>query len=319
MLFPWGDARRFHSYNIFLKQQFGGRMQKLTLDAGFTCPNRDGKCGTGGCSFCLNDAFNPSYCHPAKSITEQLTEGMAFHQHRSRNLRGYLAYFQAFSNTYAPIEKLHALYEEALSVPGIQGLIIATRPDCIDEPLLDYLQELSERTYVALEIGIESCHDETLQRINRGHDFACAVQAIEQTHAHQIPVGTHLIFGLPGEQPEQWLEDIALVNNLPIHSLKFHQLQIIKGTRMEAEYKENPNDFPPMPFDFYTDFLVQYLERLRADIVIERFASEVPARYLTFSNWKHLRYDVLLQTLEEKLEAADTWQGKYNNAVMDTP
>lgn len=310
MLFPWGDERRFHSYNVFLKQQFGGRMQKLTLDAGFTCPNRDGKCGTGGCSYCLNDAFNPQYCHPSKSITSQLTEGMSFHQHRSRNLQGYLAYFQAFSNTYAPLSELQALYEEALRAPNIRGIIIATRPDCIDESILEYLERLSERTYIALEIGIESCHDDTLLSINRGHDVACATHAIERAAAHHIPVGTHLIFGLPGEKPELWLQDLSLINELPIHSLKFHQLQIIKGTRMEQEYKEHPEYFFPLPVDFYTDFLVQYLERLRPEIVIERFASEVPARYLAFSNWGHLRYDVLLQTLEQKLETANTWQGR---------
>ncbi len=310
MTYPWGDNRRFHSYNLFLREHFGGRMQKLTLDAGFTCPNRDGNCGTGGCTYCLNDAFNPKYCHPSKSITTQLSEGMEFHRHRSRNVKGYLAYFQAFSNTYAPLDTLKMLYEEALRAPSIQGLIIATRPDCLSEPLLDYLQELSEQTYIAIEIGIESCHNKTLERINRGHDFECSVQAIQQAHKHQLSVGTHLIFGLPGETPELWMEDITLLNKLPIHSIKFHQLQIIKGTRMETDYQEHADEFYPLPFDFYTDFLVRYIEQLRADIVIERFASEVPAQYLSFSNWKHQRYETLLQALEQKLESADTWQGK---------
>ncbi len=208
--FPWGDERRFHSYNLFLKRQFGGRLQKLTIDAGFTCPNRDGTCGIGGCTYCLNAAFNPNYCSPSKNVSEQLTEGMRFLRHRSRNIRGYLAYFQAFSNTHAPVERLEKLYREALSVPDIQGVIIATRPDCLREPVLVLLQKLSKQTHVSLEIGMESCQDKTLARINRGHDLACTIDAIERAHQHGLSVGTHLIFGLPGERPEQWLEELVV-------------------------------------------------------------------------------------------------------------
>lgn len=308
--FPWGDRRRFYSYNLFLKQRFGGFLQKLTLDAGFTCPNRDGTCGVGGCTFCLNNAFNPSYCTPQKSITTQLQEGMLFHQHRRREVQGYLAYFQAFSNTYAPLERLQKIYEEALSIPSIQGIIIATRPDCIDERLLAYLQQLSEHTYVALEIGIESCQDKTLQRVHRGHDFKCTTRALELIHKYALPVGVHLIFGLPNEKPEQWLQEIDIINQLPIHSIKFHQLQIIKGTALERDYQANPNDYLRMDFEAYIDFLVKYIERLRPNIVIERIASEVPPKYLSVSGWKNKRYDTILQSLEHKLEHQNTWQGK---------
>lgn len=308
--YPWGDERRFHSYNLFLRQQFGGRLQKLTIDAGFTCPNRDGRCGTGGCTYCLNAAFNPNYCTPAKSIATQLTEGMEFHRHRSRNLHGYLAYFQAFSNTYAPLEKLRALYEEALTVPGVQGLIIATRPDCLGDDVLDYLQELSARTYVSVEIGIESFRDETLGRIHRGHNSVCAIEAVERTHARGIPVGTHLIFGLPGETPEHWMEDLAIVNRLPVHDIKFHQLQILKGTQMERDFTAHPTDFHRFTFEEYLEFIVTYLEHLRPGIVIERFASEVPPRLLAVPGWKNIRYDAVLRCIEEALEHRNTWQGK---------
>lgn len=315
MIFPWGDARRFNAYNRFIRARFGRRMQKLTLDAGFTCPNRDGRCGTGGCTYCLNDAFNPAYCTPQKSITQQIDDGIAFHLHRrparSSGSTGYLAYFQAYSNTYAPLDRLQELYEEALAHPAIEGLIIATRPDCIDEPLLDYLETLQQRSYISLEIGIESLHDKTLQRIHRGHTMECTEQAIEQIHRHHLPIGTHLIFGLPGETPEQWLLDVSYINRLPVQSIKFHQLQIIKGTQMEQDYLLHPEDFHLFSADEYTTFIADYLERLRPDITVERFASEVPPKYLATSGWKNMKYDQILQQIEEKLNMRDSWQGKF--------
>lgn len=308
-MYPWGDERRFNSYNRFLKQRFGGRIQKLTLDAGFTCPNRDGTIGHGGCTFCCNDAFNPAYCVPDKSIRQQLDEGIRFHHRPGTEPAGYFAYFQAFSNTYAPISRLKSLYEEALSHPSVCGLIIATRPDCLDAPLLDYLHELQERTYLTLEIGMESCRDATLQRINRGHDVACAVRAIEMAAEHHIPVGTHLIFGLPGERPEQWLEDLLLINRLPLHSIKFHQLQIIRGTAMEEEYRQHPDEFFALPVDTYVSFIADYVERLSPDIVIERFAAEVPPRFLAKTGWGGIRYDQVVSSIERELVSRGSWQG----------
>lgn len=309
--YPWGDTRRFHSYNHFLQQQFGGRLQKVAIDAGFTCPNRDGTCGTGGCTFCLNNAFNPSYCAPDKSVTQQLDDGIAFHQRRrNTKTQPILAYFQAYSNTYAPLERLKALYEEALSHSAVSGLIIATRPDCISEPLLDYLEELQTRTYVALEVGLESCHDETLKRINRGHDLDCAVHAFEQIAHHHLNVGTHLIFGLPGETPQQWLNELSIINGLGIHDIKFHQLQIIRGTAMAADYEAHPNEYPTLSFEAYVDFIATYLEGLAPEIIVERFASEVPPRFLARPGWGGIRYDAVVKTIEQELEARDSWQGK---------
>lgn len=310
MLYPWGDERRYNSYKHFLKQHFGGRMQKLTLDAGFTCPNRDGKVGFGGCTYCMNHAFNPSYCEPQKSIIQQLEEGIEFHHNRYRRAKGYFAYFQAYTNTYAPLDQLKILYEEALTLPDIKGIIIATRPDCLEDSVLDYLEALQTRTYVSLEIGLESCRNATLKRIHRGHDLECAVKSFARVAAHHIPVGTHLIFGLPGESPTEWIEDLSLLNTLPIHEIKFHQLQIIKGTQMEQDYNHNTKDFYPMTLENYLDFMVDYIPKLNPNFVIERFAGEVPPRFLAVSNWCSERYDAVLQKIEHALAQNDTWQGK---------
>ena len=310
MDFPWGDTRRFNSGSRFMRQHFGGRMQRLAIDAGFTCPNRDGTRGTGGCTYCLNTAFNPSYCTPQKSITQQIEDGILFHQKRRGTPYGYLAYFQAFSNTYAPIELLKSKYEEALQHTAIQGIIIATRPDCLYEAVLDYLEELQQRTFVSLEIGMESCRDATLRRIRRGHNLTCAVEAIERCASHHLPVGTHLIFGLPGETPEHWIDDIALLNALPLHHIKFHQLQIFKNTLIEKEFQEHPEAFHRFTPEQYVHFMADYLERLRPDIIVDRLAGEVPPKYLAVTNWHHLKYEDIVKQVENELERRNSWQGK---------
>lgn len=306
----WGDSRRYNSYKRFLKERFGERIQKLTLDAGFTCPNRDGTVGWGGCTYCLNDAFNPSYCSPQKSVTQQIDEGIAFHLNRYRRAGGYLAYFQAFSNTHAPLEQLKAIYRPALEHSEIKGIVVGTRPDCIDNAKLDYFAELQKEKFVSIEYGIESCDNRTLQRINRGHTFEQAAQAIEMTHRRGIFTGGHLIFGLPGETPDTWFAQQKILNTLPLDSIKFHQLQIIKGTAMEKEYQENESDFHHFTMETYLKFIVEYAEKLNPNFVIERFAGEVPPRYLSVNNWGTVRYDVVLQTIEKMLEEKNSWQGK---------
>lgn len=313
ILFPWGDGRRYYSTNAFMKARYGGRVQKLPIDAGFTCPNRDGTCGTGGCTYCLNEAFNPSYCTPAKSISEQLREGMSFHRHHNRNLKGYIAYFQAFSNTYAPIGRLRALHEEALSVPGIVGITLATRPDCLGGDVLDYLQELSQKTHLCVEVGVESCRDETLRRIHRGHDFACSQHAIGQLHARHIECGAHLIFGLPGETPAQWLENLRKVNALPLQHVKFHQLQIINGTAMEREHQSHPDDFHHFTLEGYVAFIAEYLSHLRPDIAVERLAGAVPHRYTATTGWHGVKYDAVVKAVEQQLAKNDSFQGKNHS------
>lgn len=292
---------KYRSYKQFLQDQFGESVLKLPIDAGFSCPNRDGTVGTGGCTYCLNNAFVPRYCSSEKDILQQINDGIEFHRQRSRESQGYLAYFQAFSNTHAPLAQLQKLYETALSHPKIKGLIIGTRPDCVDNEKLDYIASLKQQTFISIEYGIESCYNRTLQRINRGHDFATTQQAVEQTASRGIHIGSHFIIGLPGETPGDWLNCIPLINQMPINSIKFHQLQIIKGTAMEQEFQEHPEDFHRYSMDEYIDLMVETVKRLRSDIVIERFASEVPPKYLSASPWKLQRYDVVLQKIREKL------------------
>lgn len=263
-------------------------MQKLTIDAGFSCPNRDGTLGRGGCTFCNNEAFSPAYCHEAKSITQQIDEGIAFHSYRHRGECGYLAYMQSFSNTYAPLSLLRERYEEALAHPAVQGLVIGTRPDCVDEEKLDYLAHLAKSHYVMVEYGIESCYDRTLQLVRRGHDFACTERAIKATAARGIACGGHLILGLPGESREDILAEADILSKLPLDSLKLHQLQILKGTAMEQAYREGR---APKPFTLteYVALVRDFLQRLRPDIVVERFVSEVPPRWQAAPErgWKH--------------------------------
>jgi radical SAM protein (TIGR01212 family) len=308
--FPWGHHRRFNSYNEYFKKTFGQRVQKLSIDAGFTCPNRDGTVGRGGCTFCNNDAFNPSYCQPEKSIRQQIEEGKQFHAWRYRRAIDYLAYFQAFSNTFAPLEHLKKIYDEALAVDGIIGLVIGTRPDCIDDEKLDYFQELSKNHYLIIEYGIESCYDETLERINRGHTFGQSVEAIEKTTSRGIKTGAHIIFGLPGETTAQMMAEAEILSKLPLNTLKFHQLQIVKNTSMALEYLNQPENFTFFSLDEYIELIVNFLERLNPKIVIERFAGEVPPRFLAGPGWGTIRYDQILQKIENRMEERETWQGR---------
>ena len=310
MLFPWGDNRRFNSYSNYSTKQFGGRVQKISIDAGFSCPNRDGKISTGGCTFCSNEAFNPSYCRPEKSIKQQIEEGIEFHQRRYRRANKYLAYFQPFSNTYKPMENLKSIYQQALDVPEITGIVIGTRPDLIDKALLQYLKEIQKTHYVMLEYGVESVYDETLRRVNRGHDFAAAEKAIRMTADYGIPCGAHFIFGLPGETKTMMLDAADIISQLPLTTVKFHQLQIFKDTVMAEEYLQHPEHFHLFDLEEYIDFVIDIAERLNPDIVIERFAGEVPPRYLVSEPWMKLRYDEVLSRIEKRMEERDTWQGK---------
>jgi radical SAM protein (TIGR01212 family) len=322
------DGKRYNSFVGYFKRKYGERLQKIVLDAGFTCPNRDGKVGRGGCTYCDNAAFHPSYSTAGKSLHQQLDEGIGFHKVRYRTTEHYLAYFQSFSNTYAPLERLRALYEEALMHPQVVGIVIGTRPDCVDEEKLDYLADLAggrilkdwSRTLesegirtspiVIVEYGIESCYDKTLERINRGHDFETACKAVRMTAERGIDTGAHFILGLPGETRQMMLDSCALINSLPIRSVKFHQLQIVKGTRMEQEYAERSGDFVRFSLEEYLDFFTDMLERLRPDIFIERFVGEVPPRFVNETPWGLIRNVELLRLLEKRLEERQTWQGR---------
>ncbi|HPX06325.1 MAG TPA: TIGR01212 family radical SAM protein [Tenuifilaceae bacterium] len=309
-MFPWGDTRRFNSYSGYFKRIFGGRIQKLTIDAGFTCPNRDGSLSVGGCTFCNNDAFNPSYCESVKSITQQIEEGIEFHAVRYRRAERYLAYFQAYSNTHAPLERLKQIYDEALAHPRVIGVVIGTRPDCVDADKLDYIQSLAQNHYVAVEYGLESTYNSTLERINRGHSYEKSVWAIQETAKRGIKVGAHIIFGLPGETREMMMSQAQTLSQLPLDTIKFHQLQIIKGTIMEQEYLQNPNDFKLFAMDEYLDFMADFLERFNPNIVVERFTGEAPPRFLATPSWGRLRTDQVLQLFEKRLLERDTYQGR---------
>ncbi len=309
-MYLWGDDRPFNSYSGYFRRQFGGRVQKLAVNAGFTCPNRDGRVGTGGCTFCNNEAFTPSYCKPEKSVSQQISEGIEFHMNRYRNAERYLVYFQSFSNTYAPLERLREIYGEALSHPLVEGIVIGTRPDCVDDAVLDYFAELARERYVAIEYGIESCYDATLKAINRGHDFACARRAVEAAAERGIHTGGHFILGLPGESEEMMLRQVETINSLPLTTVKFHQLQIFKDTPMAADWESDPAKYRFWKLQDYIAFFAEILRRLRPDIVVERFAGEAPPRYHLGPNWGLIRNEQLLAMLENHLTANHIHQGQ---------
>ena len=332
MDYNFPNDKRYNSFVGYFKQKYGERLQKIVLDAGFTCPNRDGKVGRGGCTYCDNAAFHPAYSTAGKSLHQQMDEGIKFHKVRYRTTEHYLAYFQSFSNTYAPLERLRELYVEALQHPAVVGIVIGTRPDCADEEKLDFLADLaggkamqgwirtlegpdgqgSERhaPVVIVEYGIESCYDVTLNRINRGHDFETARRAVMMTAERGLDMGAHFILGLPGESRRMMLESCQMINELPIRSAKFHQLQIVKGTRMEQEFAVHPEDFVQFALDEYIDFFADMLECLRPDLYIERFAGEVPPRFENSTPWGLIRNVELLRLLDNRLRERNTWQGR---------
>lgn len=272
-------------FGTYLREQFPDfRVQKISLHAGFTCPNRDGTVGWGGCTYCNNQTFNPDYCAQGKSVTEQLEEGKRFFARKYPTMK-YLAYFQAYTNTYGELPRLKALYEEALSVPEVVGLVIGTRPDCMPDELLDFLEELNRQTFLIVEYGIESASDATLLRINRGHTFACAADAVTRTAERGIRVGAHMILGLPGEEYEDLMRQADLIAQLPLTTLKLHQLQLIRGTKMAEEYEQHPEDFHIFTADEYISLVLDYISHLPDSLVLERFVSQSPKSLLIAPDW----------------------------------
>ena len=372
-MFDFSEGKRYNSFVGYYRRRYGERLQKLVLDAGFSCPNRDGTVGRGGCTYCDNAAFHPGYSTPGKPLLTQIDEGIEFQKVRYPRARHYLAYFQAYSNTYGPLDRLKALYEEVLGHPEVVGVVIGTRPDCVDEEKLDYLADLAggrvisgwrrsltkgsedndlsglslrqaqrpnisdetldnlvaelvEATGAALtapivvvEYGIESCHDTTLRRINRGHDFECARKAVAMTAERGIGTGAHFILGLPGETREMLLDQCSLISSLSLRSVKFHQLQIVKGTAMEKEYAADPSAFYRPGLDEYLDLVTDILERLRPDLYIERVAGEVPPRFVNDTPWGLVRNFEILRLLDKRLEERNTWQGRlYSPSATST-
>lgn len=298
----------YNEFPFFLKKYFPYKVQKISVNAGFTCPNRDGSKGFGGCTYCNNQTFNPEYCRNEKSITQQLEEGKLFFAHKYPEMK-YLAYFQAYTNTYGELERLKRMYEEALTVEDVVGLVIGTRPDCMPNELLQYLEALNKQTFLLIEYGIESTLDRTLLRINRGHTYQDTIDAVQRTAAAGILTGGHVILGLPGETAADLIEQAGVLSRLPLTTLKLHQLQLIKGTRMAHEYELNPEDFHLFGVDDYIDLLVEYIQRLRSDLVLERFVSQSPKDLLIAPEWGLKNYE-FNHKLQKRMRELDAYQGK---------
>lgn len=279
----------YKDFGTWLREQFPYKVQKISIDAGFTCPNRDGSIGRGGCIYCNNESFNPGYCtEKGKSVTQQLEEGKDFFSQKYPDMK-YLAYFQAYTNTYGNIRHLMALYEEALQVKDVAGLVIGTRPDCVSEELLDYFTELNKRTFLLIEYGVETCNNKTLAFINRGHTFECSKEMIHRTAKRGIKVGAHIILGLPGEDRTESLRQAPIISSLPLTTLKIHQMQIIRGTKLAKIYQETP--FHLYSVDEYIELVANYIALLRKDLVLERFVSQSPPDLLIAPQWGLKNYE----------------------------
>ena len=289
----------------FYGKVFPFKVQKISINAGFTCPNRDGSKGFGGCTYCNNQTFNPSYCATQKSVTQQIEEGKAFFARKYPEMK-YLAYFQAYTGTYGELRHLISLYEEALKADDVVGLVIGTRPDCMPDELLDYLADLSKRTFLTVEYGIESASDDTLRRINRGHTYAQSVEAIERTAQRGIYVGAHVILGLPGEDEEELVRQAKMINKLPLTTLKLHQLQLIKGTVMAREYEQSP--FHLYTAEEYIEAVISYISHIRREVVLERFVSSSPKDLLLAPNWNIKNYE-FVEKLKKKMRELGVEQG----------
>lgn len=304
----WGHKKRYNDFPTYFRNLFSERVQKVSVDAGFTCPNRDGTKGSGGCTYCNNLTFKPTYCNLENSVTLQIEKGIRFFSKKYSSMK-FLAYFQAYTNTYAPLNDLRNLYEEALACPGIVGLVISTRPDAIYPELLDYLAELSQKVYVMVEFGLESHLDKSLHSINRGHSFAESVRALEETAKRGINNCAHMILGLPGESRADWLEQARVISALPIKNLKMHQLQIHRGTMLEKQFNKNPEQFTLFTADEYIELVVDYLELLRPEIIVERFISQSPHEMLVAPKWGLKNFEFVAK-VEKRLKERNTWQGR---------
>lgn len=304
----WNHSKRYNDFSTHFRSLFEGRVQKISVNAGFTCPNRDGTRGRGGCTYCNNKTFQPSYCNLNNLLKIQLDEGIAFFSRKYTSMR-YLAYFQSYTNTYAPDSLLRELYEEALNYPGVIGLVIATRPDCLNSEVLDLLEELSQKCYLMVELGIETIKNDTLERINRGHTLEESVMAIKELASRSIHSCAHLILGLPGEDYVDFIEQARVISTLPVENIKLHQLQIHKGTAMAKEYSRFPEHYQLFTVEGYTEMVVDYLENLNPSIIVERFVSSAPDAMVIAPRWGIKNYEFVAK-VEKRLMERETWQGR---------
>lgn len=301
-------GKRYIDYSSFIKLKFGERVQKISLDIGFTCPNRDGSKGVGGCTYCNNNTFNPEYCEPKKSIKTQLEQGIDFFSRKGKNNK-FLAYFQAYTNTYGDFQELKKMYEEALSVPNVIGLVIGTRPDCISEEIIDYLDNLSKTYFISLEFGVESTHEKTLLNVNRCHTYEDTKATFELCKNKGFHLGAHIILGLPGENKKDLFQHAYNLSQLPIETLKLHHLQIVKNSVMSVQYKRNPENFNIFTSENYIDFISNFITFLRPDIIIERFISEAPSDLLIAPKWGLKNFEIVAK-IDKHLAENNIWQGK---------
>lgn len=302
-------AESYNNYATYIRDFFGERVQKISLNTGYSCPNRDGTKGVGGCTYCNINSIKPNYAHAKKSVTEQLREGIDFFSQKYKAQK-YLAYFQSYSNTYQNIEELIKTYEEALSFPGVVGLVIATRPDCINKEIVNYLSQLSKTHYISVELGIESTNEYTLKKINRCHTYRDTVRAVELLAKNNIITGGHLILGFPWETRDEMILHAKNISKLPLNLVKIHHLQILKNTQMAKEYELTKEEFPLYNLQDYLDLTVEFLENLRSDIVVQRFISESPKQLLIAPLWKGVKNYEFTTLLEKKLKKLNTWQGR---------
>lgn len=307
------NERLYNDYGTWIRSKFPYRIQKLAVDAGFSCPNRDGTKGRGGCIFCDNRTFNPAYCSAKQGIAQQIEAGKRFFSRKYPDMK-YLAYFQAFTNTYAPLDHLKRLYEQALSTDGVVGLVIGTRPDCVSTELLDYLATLARQTFLVVEYGIESTNDQTLQLINRGHDFECSRRAVEATASRGIMTGGHVIIGLPGENADESLRQADCISALPLTMLKIHQMQVVRGTALERMFAEQ--QFHIYSVEEYIGVVTEYVQRLRWSLVLERFTSQSPKEMLVAPQWG-LKNHEFADRLNNHMRAIGARQGAKCSAHFE--
>ncbi len=301
-------TKPYKDFTSYLKENFPYKVQKISINAGFTCPNRDGTKGRGGCTYCNNKSFSPDYSPRIKDVSQQLEEGILFFSHKYTEMK-YLAYFQSYTNTYDSVDKLIDMYEEALAYPNVVGLVVSTRPDCMPDELLDYFEKISKEHFVLIEYGVESTLNKTLERVNRQHTFEESIETITRTAKRGIPVGAHMILGLPGESQREILSHATTLSTLPLTTIKLHQLQIVKGTAMAKEYKLLPESFSIFQLEEYIDLCVDFSELLNPDFYIDRFASQSPKDMLIAPDWG-VKNHVLTQMIVKRFKERNTYQGR---------
>lgn len=298
----------YKEFGDFLNNHFPYKVQKISINAGFTCPNRDGSKAVGGCTYCNNQSFSPGYGGKQRTVSDQLRDGISFFSHKYPQMK-YIAYFQSYTNTYDSVDKLIELYEEALAYPNVVGIIIGTRPDCMPNELLHYFAELNKRTFLVIEYGLESTLDSTLEFINRGHTYQESVDAIIKTVDKGIYTGAHMILGLPGESRSEILNHAVKLSQLPLTTIKMHQLQLIKGTVMARQYREHPEWFNLFDVDSYIDLCIDFAELLNPDFIIERFISQSPKSLLIAPDWGLKNFEFTAKVLK-RFEERKTYQGR---------